>query len=47
MCSPNNGGKKGNLSKMKFQRAYRNFRAFQVGISKKKVSGNFSDYEER
>ena len=28
---------------MKLERAYRLFRAFYVGISKKKVSGNFPD----
>ena len=32
--------------KMKLERAYRHFRSFEIGISKKKVSGNFSDYEE-
>ena len=32
---------------MKLEQAYRHFRAFKVGISKNKVSGNFSDYEER
>ena len=26
---------------MKLERAYRHFRAFKIGISKKKVSGNF------
>ena len=39
--------KKGNLEIMKFPRAYRDFRALQVRISAKKVSGNFFDYEER
>ena len=46
MCSRNHGGKKGNLLKMKLKGAYWHFRAFQVDISKKKVSGNFPDYEE-
>ena len=32
---------------MKLERPYRHFRALEVGISEKKVSGNFSDYEER
>ena len=32
---------------MKLERAERHFRALLVGILIKKVSGNFSDYEER